>query len=489
VTSAAATLLRRWAGAAVPSAGSSAGWTNLTLVLKYGVAGGLRARSPLVARRCAGLLGRERADPALHRARAEALLARTLRAARRIPAHAGAAARAPDSDLLAWLSREVPIMDKASLKTQREAYYPNRGRRLPWWPLGESSGSTGSPTEVFRSLDSILWEEAFHRQHWRWAGVHAAERQAVLRGDRVKPLEDREPPYWLEDRVGRQLVMSTRHLDERTARDFAEAIARFGAVQLRAYPSAAYALAAALEGRRPRTRLWSVITGSEMLYPFQRAKIEAALGARVYSFYGMSERAVFAAECEHGRMHVNPEYSIVEIVDERGRPTDDEGFLVGTTLHNDAMPLLRYRLTDTARWDRRPCPCGRTYPVIEALSGKIEDRVYDLRGRPITAAVVGFAYKGLLNIRKGQIAQVARDRWVARLVPGPGYGAADAERFLANVRTHVSADVDVAIELVDDIPALPSGKYKWVSQEWRGAASAPAHEPIQPAPALVPDLV
>src|SRR5581483_4531318 len=215
VTSSAATLLRRWAGAAVPAAGASAGWTQLGLALKYGVAGGLRARSPLVARRCAGLLGRERADPALHRARAEALLARTLRAARRIPAHAGAAARAPASDLLAWLSREVPIMDKASLKTQRETYYPNRGRRLPWWPLGESSGSTGSPTEVFRSLDSILWEEAFHRQHWRWAGVSAAERQAVLRGDRVKPLEDREPPYWLEDRVGRQLVLSTRHLDER----------------------------------------------------------------------------------------------------------------------------------------------------------------------------------------------------------------------------------------------------------------------------------
>ena len=485
MTPSAATLLRRWTAAGVP-------WTvagDPRLLLKYALAGALRARSPLVARRCAGLLRRERADPALHRARAEALLARTLRAACRIPAHAQIAARAPASDLLAWLSSEVPIMDKASLKTQRAAYYPNRGRRLPWWPLGESSGSTGAPTEVFRTFDSTLWEEAFHRQHWRWAGVSAAERQAVLRGDRVKPLDDREPPYWLEDRVGRQLVLSTRHLDERTARDFAEAIARFGAVQLRAYPSAAYALASALEGRRPRLRLWSVITGSEMLYPFQRAKIEAALGARVYSFYGMSERVVFAAECEHGRMHVNPEYSVVEIVDGQGRPTEDEGFLVGTTLHNDAMPLLRYRLTDTARWDRRPCPCGRTYPVIEALAGKIEDRVYDLRGRPITAAVVGFAYKGLLNIRKGQIAQIARDRWVARLVPGPGYGAADAERFLLNVRTYVSADVNVAIERVDDIPALPNGKYKWVSQEWLAAASVPVRESLEPASPLIPDLV
>jgi phenylacetate-CoA ligase len=213
-----------------------------------------------------------------------------------------------------------------------------------------------------------------------------------------------------------------------------------------------------------------VIVGSEMLYPFQRAKIEAVFGARVRAFYGMSERAAFAAECEHGRMHVHPEYSVVEIVDRDGRPTDGEGFIVGTTLHEAVMPLLRYRLTDTARWDPRPCPCGRTYPVIEALGGKIEDRVFDLKGRAITAAVVGFAYKGLTGIRKGQIAQTARDRWVARLVPGTGYTAADRERFLQNVRTYVSADVNIAIEEVDDIPALPSGKYKWVSQEWRRTA-------------------
>jgi hypothetical protein len=439
---------------------------DLRLVLKYGATAALRARSPLVARRARELVRRERADPALHRARAEVLLARTVRAALRIPAHARLAAQAPASGLLDWLASEVPIMDKAALRERREEVYPNRGGRRPWWPLGESGGSTGSPVGVFRSLDSTLWEEAFHRQHWHWAGIGADARQAVLRGDVVKPLDEREPPFWIEDRVGRQLVLSTRHLDESTADDFADALERFGAVQLRAYPSAAYALALALEHRRA-LRLASVIVGSEMLYPFQRAKIEAVFGTRVHAFYGMSERVAFAAECEHGRMHVNPEYSIVEIVDGDGRATDGEGFLVGTTLHNRVMPLLRYRLTDTARWDPRPCPCGRTYPVIEALAGKIEDRVFDLNGRAITAAVVGFAYKGLTNIRKGQIAQTARDRWVARIVPGPGYTAADGEGLLANVAARVSPDVNIAIQLVDHIPELPSGKYKWVSQEWR----------------------
>ena len=464
-----------------PRTGSaSALGAEARLLLKYGT-NALKLRSPLVAHRCGYLIGRERADPAVHRARANELLARTFRAAERIPAHAKVAKKAPPSaDLVDYLQREVPLMDKTSLQRHRADFYPNHGTAKPWWLIGESSGSTGSPTDVFRSLDSVFWEEAFHRQHWSWAGWRAHEPQAVLRGDLIASLEQRDPPLWFRDRLGRQLILSTRHLSEHTVGDFAEEVRRFGATQLRAYPSAAFGLAVALGHCRSALRFHSVITGSEMLYPFQRAKIEEAFGARVYSFYGMSERVAFAAECEHGRMHVNPEYSIVEILDEAGRPTDGEGFLVGTTLHNTVMPLLRYRLTDTARWDRRPCPCGRTYPVIERLGGKIEDRVFDLKGRAISSAVVGFAYKGLANIQKGQIAQIAPDRWVARIVPGDRYTRADGERLLENVARYVSADVNVGLELVGDIPSMPSGKYKWVSQEWRPSPAGKAGDGPSP---------
>ncbi len=92
------------------------------------------------------------------------------------------------------------------------------------------------------------------------------------------------PPAALE--LGRQLILSTRHLSEHTVGEVAEEVRRFGATQLRAYPSAAFGLAVALEHCRSGLRLQSVIAGSEMLYPFQRAKIEEAFGARVYSFYG-----------------------------------------------------------------------------------------------------------------------------------------------------------------------------------------------------------
>jgi phenylacetate-CoA ligase len=260
---------------------------------------------------------------------------------------------------------------------------------------------------------------------------------------------------------------------------FARALDQYGVTQLRAYPSAAYQLAMFCERAGVPVRLNSVVTGSEMLYGFQRARIESVFRAKVYDFYSMTERVAYASECEHGRMHVNPEYGFVEIVDEQGRATDGEGNIVGTALNDHYFPLIRYRTNDTARWSREPCPCGRSYPVIDRISGRLADQLFDLDGRAVNCTVIGFAFDSMRNIRKAQVAQVAADRWVIRIVPGPAYRPDDGQRVLEKLAAEVSPRVAASIELADEIAALPSGKYKWVSQEYTpmqgsGVSFAPA---------------
>jgi phenylacetate-CoA ligase len=294
---------------------------SVALQLKYASRHAIR-RNPLVFRWCADLVSRERADPAAHHARQETLVADLLRTARHVPAYAKLTRRAPATGLLDYLRNAFPLIDKATLISRQAEFFP-RGRK-PDYPaiVAQTSGTTGSPLDVYRSLGSILREEAFHLQHWHWAGWRRGKPQAVLRGDMVVPMDRREPPFWFEDAAGKQLVLSTRHLDRRNAGAFADALRRYGAVQLRAYPSAAHELALFIEDAGIPVKFDSVITGSEMLYDFQRARIEAVFHAKIFDFYGMAERVAFAAACERGRLHVNPEYGIVEIVDEQDRPTD-----------------------------------------------------------------------------------------------------------------------------------------------------------------------
>jgi phenylacetate-CoA ligase len=429
-------------------------------------------RNPLVLRWCAELMSREHSDPLAHRARQEVLLEEIFHAACRIPAYARYAAKAPERHRVEYLTDAFPVIDKTALLADQTRFFPDgrppRGRAT----VAATSGTTGTPLDVYRSMDSILREEAFHLQHWHWAGWQRGQRQSVLRGDIIVPVEQQEPPFWFKDNVGGQLVLSTRHLDQRTAELFARELIEFGATQLRAYPSAAHQLATFIEETRIPVRFNAVITGSEMLYDFQRERIESVFKTKVFDFYGMAERVAYASSCEYGRMHVNPEYGIVEILDEEGRPTDGEGMIVGTSLHNTVMPFIRYRMNDTARWSHEPCPCGRTYPVIEKIGGRLADQLYDLDGRAVNGTVIGFAFDGMRNIRKAQVAQTKADRWVIRIVPDAGFTAEDGQRVLDKLSVEVSSRVAAQVELVEHIPALPNGKYKWVVQEFEPRTTA-----------------
>jgi phenylacetate-CoA ligase len=111
-----------------------------------------------------------------------------------------------------------------------------------------------------------------------------------------------------------------------------------------------------------------------------RDQIEAALGLRAVSFYGLSEMCGpgVAAECLTARdgLHVQEDHFLVEVVDpEDGRPipAGAEGELVFTTLMREALPLIRYRTGDIGRLQTDPCACGRTSVRLLGLRGRHDD--------------------------------------------------------------------------------------------------------------------
>jgi phenylacetate-CoA ligase len=439
---------------------------SVTLLMRH-----LLRRNALSALRARAMAERETLAPERMRQRQAQLLRATLASARlRLPRYAGLALPPRGADVHAWLAAHCPVIGKADLLAGRHTLYPNGGERRPWWTSGKTSGTSGTPLEVFRSIDSVIWEEAFQRQAWTWAGFASGQPQAVLRGDQLAG----EGRFWHWDRFGRQLFLSTRHLSEATAPGMLAALAGAGPAMLRAYPSSVLELARLAEKAGTRLQLPAVVTGSEPLYPVQRDTIERTFGCKVFDFYGMAERIAYAAQCEHGHYHLHPEYAVVEILGDDGRPTEDFGHIVGTTLHNHVMPLLRYRISDRARWIAGDCACGRRYPRIELSSGKVEDQLYDLDGAPVSASIVTFAFKGLQHIRKSQVAQIGPGLWEVRLVPEAGFGDADRAALLANVVRYISSRVEVSVRLVEDIALQPSGKFKWVAQEWQGAPAAAA---------------
>ncbi len=371
----------------------------------------------------------------------------------------------PVARSLEVLQQHFPIICKEALLEKRDELYPNAGKPRPWHSTGKTSGTTGTPLSVFRSPKSVLMENAFLRRHWEWGGYRSGMRRATLRGEMVVPLDRKVPPFWFRNRYNNQLLISSRHLKDDCADAIIDELERFSPVMLQAYPSTAFALAQLMAQRNRRLSIPVVFTASEPLYPHQRELIAERLRSRVMDMYGMAERVALATECEFGALHVNPDYSHVELVDSDGQPTRDVGYVVGTTFHNQAMPLVRYRLSDRTRWLSGKCPCGRPFPMIEPVTGKMEDRISGSNGAFVSPSVLTFAFKGVQNIRKSQVAQVAPERWEIRLVPAPAFGPDDRHKLVDNIHKLVDPGVNVEVVLRDEIPSTAAGKFRWVVNE------------------------
>jgi phenylacetate-CoA ligase len=349
----------------------------------------------------------------------------------------------------------LPLMDKFTLRSEFQSL---RSRFVPA-VRAYTSGTSGTPVVILRGLDNIRFEHASLRTHDRWAGLTRPIRRFSLVGRRVVPLERRAPPFWKHDPFEQELAMSAHHLSAEHIDSYLEKLKRFRPDVLRAYPSTAHVLAHLLLERGVMLPLKAVFTQSEQLTVSQRRDIETAFQTRVYDRYGNAERVAAFFQCEHGSYHEAPLYSIVEYV-----PVGQGLYeVVGTTLHNSAMPLIRYRTDDLVELPANDsCPCGRTSRVIKSLSGRLKDQLVMEDGSLITVHTSSIV-KGMTWLMESQILQESIESIVFRVVPMPGATVPDHGRIVDRLVKIIGGRRSTfRIEVMDRIPREHNGKLKAV---------------------------
>jgi phenylacetate-CoA ligase len=122
-------------------------------------------------------------------------------------------------------------------------------------------------------------------------------------------------------------------------------------------------------------------------------------------------------------------------------------------------------MSDRTRWRREACPCGRTYPLIEAVTGKYEDTLFGSQGQRISPSVVTFAFKSLRGIKYSQVAQTGEGTWEIRVVPEESFNEAERTRLIENVRHLVDPGIHVVVREVPEIARTSAHKYRWIVNE------------------------
>jgi phenylacetate-CoA ligase len=175
-----------------------------------------------------------------------------------------------------------------------------------------------------------------------------------------------------------------------------------------------------------------------------------------------------ACECAlTAGLHVSMNSHRVEVLDARGRGVvEEEGDLVLTSLHNYAMPFVRYRIGDRGRLAAGGCPCGRGTPLLASIGGRAVEAFVRADGAVVPPALLVGAVRVLVDpglIGRVQFVQEDYARVVVRIVPAAGASEEDLRARCDALRGRVGElmgpGCEVLFERVADIPPTASGKY------------------------------
>ncbi len=365
------------------------------------------------------------------------------------------------------LLSQIPVLQKNFFRENSIEFCSNEWERYKPKKIS-TSGTTGTPLTVYWDKGSNVMEFCSIQRLWRWAGFHPGQPFLDIRS---RLLDDNENHLIETDGIRYQynwkvrgLEFSSDLINDQTIQPYYNVLLHYRPKLVRGHPQSILHLANLLE--KHQLLDWKpacITTASEAVYDFQRRRIDDAWGVPVLDSYGLKEHNVFIAQCPAGSYHIYPEYGIVEILDDQDKPVDAgvEGWIVATSLHNYAQPLLRYNTLDRAvAGDGQQCSCGRTLPVIDRLVGRIDDCLITPDG--VRYSGLSFAFFGLKGLHKARLTQIDFKKVIVEVVVDSNFDQSQQEILLKNLERKVNGKLIFDIIEVNDIIQETSGKFKFV---------------------------
>ncbi|HEV2328890.1 MAG TPA: hypothetical protein VGY56_08905 [Verrucomicrobiae bacterium] len=193
-----------------------------------------------------------------------------------------------------------------------------------------------------------------------------------------------------------------------------------------------------------------VLCSYEFVSVVHKRILERAFGVPVFNLYGSTETGHLLMEDGQGRMKPCYDNAFLEVVNPDDRGVGD---LIVTTLTNDYMPLLRYRIGDLV--ERRSMPYATNYIV----HGRARDAIRDGNGRRVTSWDVDRCFDDVSGISHYQVHQDKDGAFQFRYIPD-GDGPGQLKTVVAKLEELLKSQSSITVESVPMLPPTQSGKFR-----------------------------
>lgn len=356
----------------------------------------------------------------------------------------------------------LPVLPKETVRHNSSSL---RNPLVPARALS-TGGTGGQPLLVHISHSSYFTEWGYVAYAWRSGGVSLTDPKVTFRGGSLGRGYDEGPIAYQP--TYNQVLVSPFHLNDDTYRKLIERLDDFPVKAVWGYPSAISMFAQWVQRNGPFRQLKhirTVLLASESAFEWQLRLFEDVFGARIVRWYGLTEKSVFAVECEYRQgYHAVPSYGITEVVD---------GRIAGTGFTNRAMPLIRYDTEDMATWEEGSCECGLPFPRLVNIATKRDQTfLFGFGDEPISTVALNFHDPIFSAFSNFQFRQTEAGRITLLLVPaGGGEDLAPMARKARDAIQHrVGDNCRVELEIVPEGELLSErGKLLVVDQRYKPA--------------------
>lgn len=365
---------------------------------------------------------------------------------------------APD-DLTTW-----PILSRAdiqgNLDTLQSQPPPPKITRIG------TSGSTGVPLTVVHDRAQREWSRA--ADHWfffqmmnidpltsskviLWNAPHAVQRDPRDWRKRVH--------HWLT----RTNLCTPTFLSEELLDSLLALIDREKPAVIKGYAWTLWQLARRAQLRGVRHSPKAIYSTAEVMRPFMRAGIEEVFQSEMHDMYGCREFGNIAGQCRKGRYHVFSFAVHLEVLDDRGQPVapGQTGNVVLTTLHNRAMPLVRYALGDLAI-PADGCDCGSCLPALESIKGRVIDYFKLADNTLIDTGMFFQFFYGRQWLHEFSLVQREYDQVDINVVTRGEIPAEHTRQIEDGIRHYMGKHCRLEWHDLPELPPSPGGKFQYV---------------------------
>lgn len=326
---------------------------------------------------------------------------------------------------------KLPVINRSSIKDNADRiYFGNKFFKIK----GQTSGTSGSPITVYRTPSSINIENAYIRHYREIFGFKFKERLVSIRG-----MLGKNVPYYY-NRLNNILYISGPSINNKSIQFYYELIRDFNPTAIEAFPSYIYKFYYELNKKKLFLKFKNIFTSSEMLYSFQRDKIEKYFNSVIHDWYGNVERSICLVQNKNMQYYPLPLYSINEF---------KTNSIITTSLINNNFPLIRYEVEDRITVRSSDFYENIIHPEVIQIEGRSGDTIELLDGSIV--GCIDHAFKGIDNLILAQVYQsISNKSLEIKLVVNKSFNHLNESKLRANLVRMIGNDIQIRFSLCDE---------------------------------------